>query len=120
MNNITLEGLAVDLANLKKQVDTISKRTGERDGKNEAELSNVSIKTDTLKNETESAISDAWSPKILYEAESYVLDDNRVWLAKLRNIGQKPAESPVYWENVNLVSELNKLSNEIKKIKESE
>ena len=50
---MTHEELEVEVKSLKQQMLTIASRTSERDGKTESGLSNVSVKTDTLKTETE-------------------------------------------------------------------
>ena len=114
---MTHEELEVEVKSLKQQMLTIASRTSERDGKTESGLTDVSVKTDTLKTETEAAISEAWNPKHIYVKDDYVFYGNGAWICDIQNEDTPPSTESPYWHKVNIVGELNRL---MKLIKEKE
>jgi len=115
---ITNKEIEFRLANLERNFKDIATVITVRSQKNESGLSSANAEI-VANNESacqKESVSVVWDKDETYLQDYYVLDDNKLYKCKIDNYGQKPSESPNYWEETNVVVELNKLVKELKAI----
>ena len=98
---MTLEELVTKVKSLEEQVINLATRQSNRSADADSGISEAKAKTEEVKRESESNMSDGWNAKVFYHKDDYCLHNNTLWVAKFDNIGVEPSDS-TYWDRKNL------------------
>lgn len=111
--NLTLEEVVTKVKSLEEQVINLAARQSNRSADADSGISEAKAKTEEVKRESESNMSDGWNANTLYHKDDYCLYNNALWIANFDSLGVEPKEG-TYWSKRNIVSELNRLNKLIK------
>gem|GEM_PF-6172307 len=107
--------LVTRVLNLEEQNINLATRQSNRSADADSGISEAKAKTEEVKRESESNMSDGWQPNRIYTTDEYVIYTNALWVCLIDNDNTPPTDGSPYWKKVNIAKVLNELAALIKK-----